>query len=139
MTQSVLIVDDMPAPLQSLVAILENMDFEIITASSFEEAEVKLQYYTFAVAIVDLALKKDFHVQGLKLIQLIKKQSPRTGIILVTAYPGRLIEQPNVEALFLRGDSTESYPHLKYSLIKEDNIIELRNTVQNLAERFIEN
>jgi len=137
MIKHILIVDDMRAPLQSLVAILENMDFEIITASSFEEAEIKLKHYTFAVAIVDLALRKDFHVQGLKLIQQIKKQSPQTGIILVTAYPKRLVVQPNVEALFLRGNPTESYPHLKYSLIKEDNT-EFRGVVKNLAKRFEE-
>jgi len=57
-----------------------------------QEAEALLRENAYAIAILDLRLSGTPGLEGLDLVASIRAQSPRTRIILLTAYGSREIE-----------------------------------------------
>jgi len=92
---SVLIVDDTPAKLVALVAILSGMELEIVTATSGEQALRELLKRDFAVILLDVNMPT---MDGFETATLIRsrQRSERTPIIFVTA-------DANSEAEHFRG------------------------------------
>lgn len=82
---NVLLVDDMPANLLALRAILETLGQNLIEASTGEQALQRLLHDDFAVILLDVTLPG---MDGYEVAQLIRgrKRSQRTPIIFVTAY-----------------------------------------------------
>lgn len=82
----VLIVDDDPTTVAGLVANLEYLGdgFIIESADSGERALEKVQKSEYALVITDLFMPG---IDGWELIKKIRIISPRTRLILITAYP----------------------------------------------------
>jgi len=84
--KKILIVDDEPTILLTLSHLLGNRDTTVITSSKIEEAEKALSRYRFDLAIADIRLSGMYGVEGLELLSYIKKLSPATQVIIMTAY-----------------------------------------------------
>jgi DNA-binding NtrC family response regulator len=84
--KKILIVDDEPTILMTLSHLLSNKDSVVITSSRMEEAEEALARYTFNLVIADIRLSGMYGVEGLELLSYIKKLSPSTEVIIMTAY-----------------------------------------------------
>ncbi len=84
--QKILIVDDEPTILLTLSHLLGNRDTTVIRSSRIEEAEEALSRYRFDLAIADIRLSGMEGVEGLELLSYIKKISPETEVIIMTAY-----------------------------------------------------
>ncbi len=84
MKHKVLVVDDDPNLLESYRFLLKVSGFEPFLAKDSEQALEIVKENQIAVALVDLKLKNE---DGLSLIELLKKESPRVEVILITAYP----------------------------------------------------
>ena len=118
MHRSVLVVDDEENLLVLLERILSKEGFTVRTASNAYQALDLLSKESFDLAILDI---KMFPVDGVALLSEIKKRSPSTHVVMITAYP--TIDTRN-ECLKI-GASTY--------LTKPLDIQELKSVVQNLA------
>jgi DNA-binding NtrC family response regulator len=80
-----LIVDDEETLTFSLYQTFINVqvECEVITASSGEEALSRLQEGHFDVVISDIAMPG---LNGIDLLSMIKSKTPETKVILITAY-----------------------------------------------------
>lgn len=118
MHRSVLVVDDEENLLVLLERILSKEGFSVRTASNAYQALDLVDKEKFDLAILDI---KMFPVDGVVLLGEIKKRSPATNVVMVTAYP--TIDTRN-ECLRI-GAATY--------LTKPIDIQELKTVVQSLA------
>jgi len=84
--KKILIVDDEPTILMTLSHLLSSKDSVVITSSRIEEAEEALARYTFNLVIADIRLSGMYGIEGLELLTFIKRISPTTEVIIMTAY-----------------------------------------------------
>jgi ATP-dependent Lon protease len=84
MNKSVLIVDDEENLLVLLDRILTKDGFEVKTATNAYQALNLLEREDFNVAILDI---KMFPIDGIALLAELRKRSPSTQVIMITAYP----------------------------------------------------
>lgn len=82
-TRKILVVDDEPSVTGSLEVILSGAGFEVLTANSFAAATAILNRTTFDLVITDLRISD---ASGIDLIKHIKRNTPETEVILMTAY-----------------------------------------------------
>ena len=82
--RSVLIVDDETNLLVLLDSVLSKEGFHVSTASNANEALELFDHAGFNIAILDV---KMFPVGGVALLAEIKKRSPSTQVVMITAYP----------------------------------------------------
>jgi two-component system response regulator AtoC len=84
-TKRMLIVDDEETLTFSLYQsfILEKKDYEVVTASTGEEASEKIAESPFDLVITDISMPG---MSGLELLSKIKEQHPMTQVIIMTAY-----------------------------------------------------
>ncbi len=66
--------------------------YDVDCARETSEAEALLAAGDYALAILDLRLSGTPGAEGLELIESVRARSPRTRIILLTAYGSREIE-----------------------------------------------
>lgn len=84
MNRSVLIVDDEENLLVLLDRILTKDGFQVKTATNAYQALNLLEQEDFNVAILDI---KMFPIDGIALLAELRKRSPSTQVIMITAYP----------------------------------------------------
>jgi DNA-binding NtrC family response regulator len=84
--KKILLVDDEPTILLTLSHLLSTKDTVVITCSSMEEAEEALAKYAFDLMIADIRLSGMYGIEGLELLSYVRKISPSTEVIIMTAY-----------------------------------------------------
>src|ERR1700733_801809 len=99
MKASILLVDDRPANLLALEAILDSLDQHLVRATSGEEALEKLQEQEFAVILMDVRMPG---MDGLRTAEVIcqRESAARVPIIFLTAVP---IGNADVASGYARG------------------------------------
>lgn len=81
--KQILIADDDVAMRQALAESLDSCGFEVETAENGADALLKFQKGKFEVVITDMRMPK---MTGMEVLKGIKKISPQTPVILITAY-----------------------------------------------------
>lgn len=81
----ILIVDDDPAVLKLLGIAIASFGFEFAAARNGREAITTLQKQEFEIIITDMMMPE---VDGMQLLEHVKKNYPRTDVIVVTGYTG---------------------------------------------------
>jgi len=89
----VLIVDDDPGMRETLADILGNMGYGVDTAGDGYEAIEMIRKRTYGVALMDIRMPG---INGVGTLKEVKRTSPSTRVIMMTAYSG---EQDVQEAL----------------------------------------
>lgn len=88
-----LIVEDEAAILYALTLYFESRGFEVDTASAREEAEgFLLTREPYDVVIADLRLGDSEGAEGLEVVSAVRRASPATRTILLTAYGSSEVE-----------------------------------------------
>lgn len=82
----ILVVDDEPAHAEVVAASLERINAECMIAHSEKEAEDLIKRHAFDVVVTDLMLETNDG--GLKLLKEVKRESPDTEVVLMTAFNG---------------------------------------------------
>jgi DNA-binding NtrC family response regulator len=82
----ILLVDDEPTILLGLSHLLRRAGAEVISCVSREEAEEAIQKQMFDLALLDVRLSGTETTAGLDLLAVLKKRSPRTYVIVMTAF-----------------------------------------------------
>jgi len=114
----VLVVDDEQNFLALLHWLLSNRGYAVQTVASAEEALRVIETKSFDVALVDIRMGP---MDGLTLLDELKRRSPTLRVVIMTAYPSvNAIKQS-----FAKGASA--------FLTKPVDLKELLNTIQGLA------
>ncbi|MBD1401698.1 response regulator [Pelovirga terrestris] len=79
----ILVVDDDQELRTTLVEVLEQEGLQAVAARSADDALERLQLETFDLILLDLVMPG---TDGMTAIPLIRRQAPRTRIIIMTAY-----------------------------------------------------
>jgi DNA-binding response OmpR family regulator len=85
MKRRILLVDDEPAILLTLKALLEIHGFEVETATSARDAKSKLRSSSFVMVITDMRMEND--QAGLEVTRAAKEAPYRPAVALLTAFP----------------------------------------------------
>lgn len=85
MKRRILLVDDEPAILLTLKALLDIHGFEVETASSARDAKAKLRISTFHMVITDMRM--EHNEAGLEVSRAAKKTSYNPAVAVLTAFP----------------------------------------------------
>jgi len=80
---TILIVDDEPSMRAALAESLEICGYKVETAQDGEDALEKFRSRTYGVVITDMRMPR---VSGMEVLRGIKKLSPTTPVIVITAY-----------------------------------------------------
>ncbi len=83
MNRSILIVDDERVICQHLKRVLEKEKYEVEVAGNGEEALQKIDSRGFKLAVVDIKMPG---IDGLQLLDIIKKKYTDTAVIIMTAH-----------------------------------------------------
>ena len=85
MAKRLLIVDDEETLTYSLYQsfILSPNDYEVVTASSGEEAIERMQNAPFDLIITDIFMPG---ISGFDVLEWVKKEQPQTEVVIMTAY-----------------------------------------------------
>jgi DNA-binding NtrC family response regulator len=83
MQEEVLVVDDEPQMLIAIQATLRQLGYGITTAGSAREALSRLRERYYHLVLTDLRMPE---MNGLDLLRKIKASTPRTPVVLLTAY-----------------------------------------------------
>ena len=78
----ILIVEDEIEILETIATYLKNGDFICEKASNYFDAEDKIISFNYDIIILDIGLPDG---SGLDLLKLIKENSPKTGVLIVSA------------------------------------------------------
>jgi DNA-binding NtrC family response regulator len=81
--QSVLVVDDEPSMRAALRANFQRQGWTVETASGAEEAFRKFEHVPFPLVVTDIRMPDG---DGLELMRAVRKASPATAVILLTAF-----------------------------------------------------
>lgn len=109
----ILIVDDEPTILLSLSYCLKTDGVEVITSSKIEAAEEALSRYFFDLVIADIRMSGMYGIEGLELLSYVKKISPETEVIIMTAYGSEEIREEAVKrGAFYYYDKPVNIEHL---------------------------
>lgn len=117
---TILVVDDEGAIRYSVTKTLERVGYQVITASSGEEALQVLAEQNFDVVLTDIRMPG---ISGVDLLERIKDQSPDAVVILMTGYASL---GTAVESLRLGANDY---------LIKPSTSEDIRESVQRGVER----
>ena len=85
MKRRILLVDDEPAILLTLKALLEIHGFDVETATSARDAKSKLRSSSFVMVITDMRMEND--KAGLEVARAAKMAPYQPAVALLTAFP----------------------------------------------------
>ncbi len=108
MTGCILVVDDQENWRKALTDLLTKDGHSVMTAASFEEADVALAKTQFDIVVLDVRLVDNdiFNVYGLELLQKIKAQKNAPRVMILTGYPESIhdgiLEKYGADSLVLK-------------------------------------
>jgi DNA-binding NtrC family response regulator len=88
----ILLVDDEESILFAMREYFATFGYQLDCACELEEAEALVVKHRYDLVVADLRLTGIYGAEGLELVGLIRERSPRTHVILLTAYGSPEIE-----------------------------------------------
>jgi DNA-binding NtrC family response regulator len=86
MCNRILLVDDEQAVLFVYRRLLESDSMTVDTAESSEEAESLLNSRNYQAVVLDVRLSGSEKNEGLQILEKVKKATPETAVIVISAY-----------------------------------------------------
>jgi two-component system response regulator AtoC len=84
--KKILVVDDEPAILFMFKHLFRKSDADVITCEGVERAKEEIDKYNFTLVISDIRLTCIESREGLEIFDYVRKLSPETAVILMTAF-----------------------------------------------------
>ncbi len=120
MTPTILLVDDEPQILQALAGLLQDEDFEVLTAPEGETALKMVREEPPDLVMLDIALPgKD----GLEILKDLKDQHPTLPVIMISAYGS--VENAVKATRLGAYDFIEKPPHADKILLSVRNALDM--------------
>ena len=89
---NILIVEDEQTISFAMKSYLSILGFEVDCARELEEAEALLSNLDYSVVVADLRLTGVGSEEGLEIINFVRRNCPKTKIVLLTAYKTASLE-----------------------------------------------
>jgi len=98
----ILLVDDEPAILLTMRAILEMNGFDVVTAASAAEAKLRLEAGCYRLVITDLKMENE--TSGFDVVRFAKEQEYRPAVAILTAHAllGSAWKEKGADRLFIK-------------------------------------
>lgn len=84
--KNILLVDDESAFLHSARKILQDSEFSIDTAETFEDAIDLIDHRQFHIVITDIRLTSVMSQEGFEILKYVKENKTGTKVIVLTGY-----------------------------------------------------
>ena len=138
MSKRILLVDDEPAILLTLKAILEMNGFEVVTAASSAEAKIRLQADSYHLVITDLNMEKE--TSGFDVVRFARIQPYRPAVAILTAYPdlGSDWKEQGAESLWIKPTNLPELLEQIESLLARQQIITRRKKKTSIAAKGVQ-
>jgi two-component system nitrogen regulation response regulator NtrX len=120
MTATILVVDDEPQILQAISGLLQDEDFEVLTAPEGEAALKKVREELPDLVLLDIALPGR---DGLEILKDLKDQHPTLPVIMISAYGS--VENAVKATRLGAYDFIEKPPHADKILLSVRNALEM--------------
>uniref|UniRef100_A0A7C3Z2N2 Sigma-54-dependent Fis family transcriptional regulator n=1 Tax=Desulfobacca acetoxidans TaxID=60893 RepID=A0A7C3Z2N2_9BACT len=120
MAATILLVDDEPQILQALAGLLQDEDFEVLTAADGQAALRLVQDELPDLVLLDIALPGR---DGLEILQELKDQHPTLPVIMLSAYGS--VENAVKATRLGAFDFIEKPPHADKILLSVRNALEM--------------
>jgi two-component system, NtrC family, nitrogen regulation response regulator NtrX len=120
MTATILLVDDEPQILQALSGLLQDEEFEVLTAPDGEEALRKVREELPDLVLLDIALPGR---DGLEILKDLKDHHPSLPVIMISAYGS--VENAVRATRLGAYDFIEKPPHADKILLSIRNALEM--------------
>ena len=135
MSKRILLVDDEPAILLTLKAILEVNGFEVATAASSAEAKIRLQADSYHLVITDLNMEKE--TSGFDVVRFAREQPYRPAVAILTAYPdlGSDWKEQGAESLWIKPTNLPELLEQIESLLARQQITTRRKKKTSIAAK----
>jgi DNA-binding response OmpR family regulator len=121
----VLVVEDEGTICLTLSYLLNKAGYRVTTCSRVDEAGQLIDSQTFFLVLIDLVLTVKGRLDGLEIVKTIKRRSPGTRVIVMTAYGSNEVRQ---QALNGGADSYWDKPLDVAELLKEIRRLEPTST-----------
>lgn len=110
----VLLVDDDASNLLTLSALLEAEGFEVVTASTGDEARAAASERVFSAALVDRNLDGE---DGMALAAELRASASSSAVFILSGHPPEADAMPEIDGWFLKGTSVdELIEHIRAGL-----------------------
>jgi len=120
MTATILVVDDEPQILQAIAGLLQDEDFEVLTAPEGEAALKKVREELPDLVLLDIALPGR---DGLEILKDLKDQHPTLPVIMISAYGS--VENAVKATRLGAYDFIEKPPHADKIILSVRNALEM--------------
>ena len=125
---SILIIDDDEGMLKTLNYILVDKGYEVVPCRSGTEAIELVKKRTFDIALIDIKMPE---MDGVAVLKAIKKLSPETAIMMITAYTmHKLVEEAKkegVKAVFPKPLDIDKMISYTDGLVRKTKVVEEHN------------
>lgn len=95
---NILLVDDRPGNITALMTLLEDIDVNIVTANSGNEALARTLEYDFALALIDVQMPEMDGYETVRLMRLVEKTKYLPVIFISAVYSHDQYEVQGIEA-----------------------------------------
>lgn len=122
MSRRILFVDDEPAILLTMKAILEMNGFHVVTAASSAEARLRLEADSYHLVITDLKMENE--TSGFDVVRFAREQQYRPAVAILTAYPdlGTDWKEQGAESIWIKPvNMPELLERIKALLARQQN------------------
>lgn len=138
MNKRILLVDDEPAILLTLKAILEMNGFEVATAASSAEAKIRLQADSYHLVITDLNMEKE--TSGFDVVRFAREQQYRPAVAILTAYPdlGSDWKEQGAENLWIKPVNLPEFLEQIESLLARQQITTRREKKTSITAKGVQ-
>jgi len=126
----VLVVEDEETIRLTLSYLLNKAGYGVATCSQVDEAVEFIDSQTFFLVLIDLVLTVKGRLDGLEIVKTIKRRSPGTRVIVMTAYGSTEVKQ---QALNGGADSYWDKPLDVAELLAEIRRLEPSNALRETS------
>jgi len=129
---SILIIDDDEGMLKTLNYILVDKGYEVTACRTGSEAIALVNQRSFDIALIDIKMPG---MDGVAVLKAIKKLSPETSIMMITAYTmHKLVEEAKKEgakAIFPKPLDIDKMIAYTDGLVEKNNVVEEHNGLKS--------
>lgn len=134
MSRRILLVDDEPAILLTMKAILEMNGYEVVTAASAADARLRLEAHSHHLVITDLTMENE--TSGFDVVRFAKERQYRPAVAILTAHAflGSEWKAKGADRLFLKPANMPELLKGIEALLAGQQITERRDKKTSIAE-----
>jgi len=138
MSRRILLVDDEPAILLTMKAILEMNGFDVVTAASSAEARLRLEADSYHLVITDLKMEKE--TSGFDVVRFAREQQYCPAVAILTAHLdlGSNWKQQGADCIWIKPTNTPELLERIEALLAEQQITTVQERKTSIVTKGVQ-